>query len=206
MAQISRRASLAGVAGACLPAPALATLPEALRGHRAFQPWLREGRARAPLPLDAAIEPEEGRSSTLRDWLGGRPAVLALWATWCNPCLAEKPAQAMMSRRLRNANAAARILVLQSYDDYTLREGRNVLKRLRADDLANARASPEAERAFLDVFGRAQTDRNRTVLPALVLLDTQGAEQGRALGMMFTETQRNYWLDQGTFEFLSQLT
>lgn len=204
--QITRRASLAGLAGACVAGPAHAVLPETLRSHRAYPPWQLEGATRAPMPLDAAIELGEGRTSTLREWLGGQPAVLALWATWCNPCLAEKPAQAMMARRLRNANVAARILVLQSYDDYTLAQGRDALKRLRADDLTNARASPEAERAFIDVFGPAQTSRNRTVLPALLLLDGEGVEQGRALGMMFTENRRNYWLDQGTFEFLSQLT
>lgn len=204
--KITRRASLAGLAGACVASRAEAILPETLRSHRAYPPWQLEGATRAPVPLDAAIELGEGRTSTLRDWLGGQPAVLALWATWCNPCLAEKPAQAMMARRLRNANVATRILVLQSFDDYTLVQGRDVLKRLRADDLVNARASVEAERAFIDVFGRAQTSRNRTVMPALLLLDGQGVEQGRALGMMFTETRRNYWLDQGTFEFLSQLT
>ncbi len=45
------------------------------------------------------VTSREGTEVRLTDIIGGRPTVLNLWASWCDPCIAELPALA----RLRDA-------------------------------------------------------------------------------------------------------
>jgi thiol-disulfide isomerase/thioredoxin len=170
-----------------------------------YRGWTRANGSGA-LPLDAHVDTGAG-VQTLREWLGGRPAVLALWATWCGPCLAEKPSQMAMARRLASHGAAARIVILQTYDDVNLVRGRAVLARLGAADLVNAAALPDAEAAFISLLGASDFDPTRTVLPWHLLIDSQGQELGRAVGLMTgPDGGHTYFEDDATFEFLSRLT
>ena len=208
MSQFSRRAILAGAAAA-IPAlsvaPANAALPPALARHPGFRAWDAPPANAAAAPLNAFVE-TEAAPKRMRDWLGGRPAVLALWATWCSPCLAEKPGQAEMARRLERAGARARIMPLLAYDRVTMRFARRTLDRLQARDLPLARASDAAERGFIRVFGPSPLTPDRTSMPSLLLLDAQGRELGRAVGTMVgADGHTDYWEDEASFEFLSRL-
>jgi thiol-disulfide isomerase/thioredoxin len=207
MSQFSRRAILA--AAAAIPAlsiaPAHAALPSALANHPGFRAWQPTPANSAAAPLNAFIE-TEAAPKRLRDWLDGRPAVLALWATWCGPCLVEKPGQAEMARRLERAGARARIMPLLAYDRVTMRFARRTLDRLQARDLPLARASDDAERGFIRVFGPSPLTPDRTSMPSLLLLDAQGRELGRAVGTMTgPDGETDYWEDESSFDFLSRL-
>lgn len=201
--RITRRAAVAGAAAA-MTAPAAWAQTNPVLDMPGYRAWTRvPNPVRAPLTtfVDSGAGPKR-----LGDWLGGRPTALALWATWCGPCLVEKPLQARMAQRLEARDARAQIKVLQAYDSATLENARRTLRRLNADTLDNARAMPDAEAAFIQIFGASPRDRARTSMPVLLLLDADGRELGRAVGTMTGVNGRtDYWEDEATFEFLSRL-
>jgi thiol-disulfide isomerase/thioredoxin len=204
MTQFTRRAALLTAAAAALASPAHAALTGELANHPGYRAWTRVARP-TPAPLTAPVETDTG-TKLLRDWLDGRPAVLALWATWCGPCLVEKPHQAAMARRLAQVNASARILPLQAYDRATVQSARRTLDRLEARNLPMVRASEAAEAGFIRVFGASPRDRTRVSMPSLLLLNAEGVEIGRAVGTMTgVDGETDYWQTEETFDFLSRL-
>lgn len=204
MREISRRAAIAG--GLALATPAYASLTPALAAHPGLRAWTRPGASPAPLPLDVRVT-AGGKELSLREWLDGRPAVLALWASWCGPCLIEKPNQAAMANRLARAGARTRILIVQSFDTVTLDAGRALLLRLHAGNLENTRALPDAEAAFIRLFGASPRMETRTSLPALLLIGGDGVELGRAIGTMTgPDGETDYWQDETSFQLLSRLS
>jgi thiol-disulfide isomerase/thioredoxin len=204
MPMITRRAALLGVVAASVAQGAAAAIPSALSSHPGLRAWTRPAQLRS-LPLQEIVETDTG-PKRLIDWLGRRPAVLALWASWCGPCLIEKPYQAELARRLSAVGASARIFALQAYDDVSLAQGRRALDRVGAQGLPSARASPGVEDGFRRVLGANRANRNRTELPSVFLIGGDGLEIGRAIGAMTGEDGRtDYWRDEATFDFLSRL-
>jgi peroxiredoxin len=68
------------------------------------------GCATAPPPMSPTTAPPpslapvqlvtlDGRATAIRDALGGRPALLSLWATWCEACAGEFEPLARLSNR-----------------------------------------------------------------------------------------------------------
>ncbi len=196
----TRRGALAmGLAAAA--APALAQAGPAYAQMAAFSAW--RTRARLPrLPLSATVTTASG-AKLLSSWLDGRPTVLALWATWCGPCLREKPEQGALAARLARAGSRTQILALQAYDDAGFTQARATLARLHAGNLNTARASAQAETGFRTFFGASSVDPRRISLPSLVLVNSQGAPVGRAVGALTVgDSERSYWSDEATFQFL----
>jgi thiol-disulfide isomerase/thioredoxin len=155
--------------------------------------------------LTAPLETNAGLV-TLGQFLGRRPAVLALWASWCAPCLVEKPHQAALAQRLARAGASARVFAVQTYDDadVTLSDARWMLDRIGANSLPLARATTTAEASFRRLMD-AETP-STTRLPAVLLISADGIELGRAFGMMRgIDGRSDYWQDEATFDFLSRL-
>ena len=111
-----------------------------------------------------------------------------------------------MARRLAQAGARTRILLIQAYDDMPLDQAATLLKRLGATDLPSVRATPAAEKTFVDYFGSSTPTSGRPFMPTIMLADSDGAELGRAIGMMRTKKlHKDYWYDDATFDFLSGL-
>ncbi|MGE3141765.1 MAG: TlpA family protein disulfide reductase [Hyphomonadaceae bacterium] len=191
-----------------MAAPAFAQswrLPAALEAHTAYASWARDARGGA-LPMDAPVLDENGRSTSLSGWLGGRPAVVAIWATWCAPCLVESPDLARLSTRLEQAGARTIVRAVQAYDTAGLHMARATLQRIRARDLKSGRAMPAAERAFIRVFGASPNDPRRIPLPCVLLIGPDGRELGRGVGVLDShEGRTTYWGDAATFDFLRQL-
>jgi thiol-disulfide isomerase/thioredoxin len=207
MHSISRRAALIGVAASAVATslPARAAMPSALVAHPGFRPWTPSLRA-GGLPLQEIVETEAG-PKRLVDWLDHRPAVVAMWASWCAPCLIEKPHQAAMGRRLAASGASARILALQTYDDgVDFEYGRALLDRIGARGLPSARATPPAEDILRRMFGATRANGSQTTLPTVLLIGADGLEIGRAIGTMTApDGESDYWQDEATFDFLSRL-
>lgn len=169
-----------------------------------YRSWTRVANVQ-PLPMRVGVNTGE-RVITLGEWLGDAPAVLALWATWCAPCLIEKPAQVAMARRLAASGSRTRILALQAYDNVDLTRGRAMLARLGAADLVNAAAMPDAEDAFIRLLGPAPSDNRRTSMPWHLLIDSRGRELARSVGLMTgRDGGYTYFEDDAAFEFLRDI-
>jgi thiol-disulfide isomerase/thioredoxin len=124
----------------------------------------------APKDLPAlAFETMDGEPASIAA-LKGKVVVLNLWATWCAPCREEMPSL----DRLQAAFDPEEVAVVA---------------------LSVDRAGPERVRAFLDEIGiehltvyrdpKAATTRALRIpgLPATLLIDRNGREVGRVLGI-----------------------
>lgn len=124
----------------------------------------------APQPVpEIAFQTLDGQETTLADF-AGKVVVLNLWATWCAPCREEMPGL----DRLQAMFADRDVIVLA---------------------LSVDRAGPERVQKFLDEIGvqhlhvyrdpKAAATRALKVpgLPATLLIDRQGREAGRVLGI-----------------------
>ena len=123
-----------------------------------------------PKPLPSlAFQAMDGQETTLEAFKG-KVVVLNLWATWCAPCREEMPSL----DRLQAQFADRDVIVLA---------------------LSVDRAGPERVQQFLDEIGVKQVHvyrdpkaaATRAVkvpgLPATILVDRQGREAGRVLGI-----------------------
>jgi thiol-disulfide isomerase/thioredoxin len=121
-----------------------------------------------PLP-PLAFQTLDGQETTM-DAFAGKVVVLNLWATWCAPCREEMPGLDRLQARFSGQDV--------------------VVLALSVD-----RAGPERVREFLDEVGarhlhvyrdpKAAATRALKVpgLPATLLVDRQGREAGRVLGI-----------------------
>ncbi|MFS8478017.1 MAG: TlpA disulfide reductase family protein [Micromonosporaceae bacterium] len=77
--------------GTCLPAPSPSASPSGDPGASAYGVLdAPPAGDRRPLP-DLALPCLDGSGTVELSWIG-RPAVINLWASWCQPCLVELPA------------------------------------------------------------------------------------------------------------------
>jgi thiol-disulfide isomerase/thioredoxin len=215
----SRRALLtSALAPAVAPlaahAQGIPALAEWLRAHPGFAAWEAPPRPADRL-MNARIDTGQSRI-TMREWLGGRPTVLAVWATWCAPCLVEKRPEAILDARLQAAGSRTQVKALLAFDTGTLAESELMLDRLGAGTLGNAQATDAAEQSLLWVFGFDRERRSRssrgttysqlsTVLPFTLLLDGNGGLLGRSTGVMRDDQRRSYWEQPETFDMLQRL-
>jgi hypothetical protein len=182
----SRRVLITGAAAA-VTSPVLAQPPfppPEIARSAGYQGWALPGGA-GSMPLDVAVTLEDGQRPSLRQWMGGRPALLILWALWCTPCLAEKQPEDDLLRRLRAAGSRTSVLALQSYDNRSITDARAMLERLGAHSLPLARMGPDAEARLAYLTGaQPGVPRSSITLPAMALVSSDGREIGHHSGKM----------------------
>ena len=216
--QCTRRTVLAAAAltPTLAQAQTLPTPPDWLREHPAFAPWEHPTRPADRL-LSTYMEPDPGAARvTVRAWLGGRPSVVAVWATWCPPCMAEKRPEAQLSAQLEASDSRTQIRGLLAYDRAHLADARARLEQIGAGALHTGRATDAAEQSLLWIFGfnrdHRSTDRTSdvyahlsTALPFTLLLDANGGLLGRITGTARDDHGRSYWQNPATFDLLQRL-
>ena len=204
----TRRAVLAGAAATAL-APSLAEAasapaPRDVVRNPAFKPWSRVAFPKA-LPQDQMVNLPGGRETTFGAWLGGAPAVVVVWATWCAPCMSEKAHQAFLTRRLAATYTRTRIKMLQAFDNVGVDEGMKALERVNAKGLDVAAASVPLEQSLIGLFGPSTAQTTRIAIPSELLLAADGSEIGRARGQLAGVSGQSYWMDITTYQFLVSL-
>ena len=100
----------------------------------------------------------------------GRGLVLNFWATWCAPCIKEMPDLDRLHAKLKSSN----IDVLAVSED---REGLHIVRKFYA-----AHNLKELE-ILIDPKGKLLRAAGGRGLPTTILIDQQGYEVGRLLGV-----------------------
>lgn len=119
-----------------------------------------------PAP-DVTFTDMEGKPASFADFRG-KPAIVNLWATWCQPCLREMPSLERLQRKL----AGRLVVVAISQDRGGEKTVAPFLARLGLDEVA----------IYLDpksAVGKAFGVRG---LPTSIILDAQGREVWRVEG------------------------
>jgi thiol-disulfide isomerase/thioredoxin len=124
--------------------------------------------AAAPRPApEIAFTDIEGKPASLAD-LRGKPAVVNLWATWCQPCLREMPSLERLQQKLGDKLIVAAV----SQDRSGEKAVTPFLAKLGLDKV-KVYLDPKSE------VGKAFGVRG---LPTSIVLDAEGREVGRVEG------------------------
>ena len=128
--------------------------------------------ARVPMPPLEALD-ETGGKVLLQPGASG-PLLIAVWASWCAPCVGELRELASRAAELRQAGLTVLALCADEPDPATGREAARALLRELRWPHAAADATPELLDA-LDILQRSLTDRHdRLALPTSLLVDADG--------------------------------
>jgi thiol-disulfide isomerase/thioredoxin len=161
---------------------------------RGAAPWrLRAGGPQ--LRPEFALRTPQGRR-TIGDVLAGRPAIVSIWASWCAPCLAEKPSFDALAGRLADAGSGARCFAVQAFDEAGIQAAIATHRRLGLKTLTPMRASNGLQVALAKLMGETR----KISLPRSVLLDGEA----RLMGWIGSarEGARDLWAEEETFAFL----
>lgn len=198
---ISRRSVLIAAAGLAASEPALAQTV----AFRPGAPW-GPPRPTASLPGDLPLRSLNGMTM-LGSVIAGRPSIINLWATWCGPCVQEKPALNRLAREEATRGNRIAIISILAFDEAVTNEAalQAAYRRFRAPALTPLLATDTAEQAFVRYFGTG-AQRNRTSLPSTTLLDENMRELGRITGAaVLGAAQRSYWTDPLATSLLNRL-
>lgn len=122
------------------------------------------------LPDVDLVDPA-GRSVALRSTLDGRPVLLSLWATWCEPCRRELPILDAYARE----QSDVRVLTINVGDDPT------AITTFLAD------IAPDLP-VLIDQDGLVSQSLDVTNLPALLMLDVDGSVRNTHIGAVNDES------------------
>jgi thiol-disulfide isomerase/thioredoxin len=124
--------------------------------------------AAAPRPApEIALTDIEGKPAGLAD-LRGKPAVINLWATWCQPCLREMPSLEALQEKLWD-----KLIVAAVSQD---RGGE------KAVALFLAKLGLDKVKVYLDPKSEVGKAFGVRGLPTSIVLDAEGREIGRVEG------------------------
>ena len=101
----------------------------------------------------------DGKSERLESLLGGRPALISLWATWCEACVAEQPALDRLRTKAAQLGAAVVAVAVGEPHD-------KVAAQVRWRGLTGAQLVDE-QFQFADALGQRR-------VPATLVIDRQG--------------------------------
>ena len=127
---------------------------------------LSEGRLKVP---DNIFHDNNQKERRLSNYLG-RSLVLNFWATWCAPCIKEMP----------NLDRLRPILTSSNIDVLAVSEDRGGLHIVRKFYAANNLKELEI---LIDPKGKLLRAAGGRGLPTTILIDQQGYEVGRLLGV-----------------------
>jgi thiol-disulfide isomerase/thioredoxin len=119
-----------------------------------------------PAP-EVAFTDIAGKPASLGD-LRGKPAIVNLWATWCQPCLREMPSLERLQEKLGDKLTVAAI----SQDRGGEKAVTPFVAKLRLDKV----------KVYLDPKSEVGKEFGARGLPTSIVLDAEGREVGRVEG------------------------
>lgn len=156
-------------------------LPQAALDMPGFKHWNSPPSPDTIAPMDTPVLTSEG-AKTLGEIVADQPALISFWASWCHPCLAEKPSLDALAGKLRKANARISVLSLNAFEKTPSLDHADALSArqnlLNLAPLSDASTGPSPFAAYLG----AQEGQVFPSLPKSVLILPDGRELGRIQG------------------------
>lgn len=136
------------------------------------EPAMDAGESALP---DVELVDPAGDAVALRSTLDGRPVLLSLWATWCEPCRRELPVIDAYAREQDDV----RVLTINVGDEPT------AIRAFLAD------VAPDLP-VLVDRDGLVSQSLDVTNLPALLLLDVDGSVRNTHIGAVNDESLASF--------------
>jgi len=148
-----------------------------------FKLWNKPPSAETNAPMDTAILTADG-ARTLGEIVGDGPALISFWASWCHPCLAEKPSLDALAGRLKTAKSRISVLSLNVFEKTpSLDHAAAASARLRLSHLAPLADATTGTSPFAAYLGMEEGEIFPS-LPKSVLILPDGHELGRIQGAL----------------------
>jgi len=142
----------------------------------------------------------------LSDWRG-KTLLVALWAEWCAPCLAEMPGLARLNTRYGGRSFEILPIVTGSHTITSSAEANKRLAMLKGAEITSLVDGGDRGRTLMDTIAEVSPDAvspppttksppgatvAATVLPCLVVIDPAGKVRGRVIWLP-TINSKNPW-------------
>jgi thiol-disulfide isomerase/thioredoxin len=137
-----------------------------------------------PMPPDLKLPDVKLQSAAgWKSWrdLMGQPALVAVWAEWCAPCLAEARDLAVLQRRYDGKGITILSLLSHSAKKLDLDGARALLARMDADSLPLWIEPDGGDRVASSL---TRTETSPVDLPCVLLFDKGGRVRARSLGFV----------------------
>lgn len=125
----------------------------------------------APSFVSVKLDAVTGGSTTLGDLMDGRPTLLVVWATWCQPCKKELP----LIQEFARAHPEVKVVAVNLGDEVS--SVKSFLSNLEVD-LATV----------IDSEGRLTSAAKVSSVPSLAILGTNGEVVARHMGELAAHT------------------
>lgn len=155
--------------------------PPAVLDMPGFKLWDKPPSANTSAPMDAPVLTSEG-AKTLGEIVADQPALISFWASWCHPCLAEKPSLDALAGKIKKANARIGVLSLNAFEKKPSLDHADALSaRQNLLNLAPLSDASTGSSPFSAYLG-AEEGQVFPSLPKSVLILPDGRELGRIQG------------------------
>ncbi len=114
--------------------------------------------------------------------LTGKMRIVALWAEWCPPCIAEAGDLAKLHAKYGGADFGVQSILTGSDRGLSLASARQVLAKTGGDTLP-LWIEPSGGNTLVSTY--SPTPQQSTNLPCVLIVDRKGAVRGRCLGASF---------------------
>jgi thiol-disulfide isomerase/thioredoxin len=126
-----------------------------------------------PLLLpEARFIDEQGQEMTLADFRG-KYLLLNIWATWCSPCREEMPALNRLQEKMGGAGFEVMPISIDSYNTNGINLVKEFYLKYKLNNLG----------VYLDSSGELSSSLNVIGVPTTLLIDPEGLEIGRKVGV-----------------------